>query len=105
MTRAVTGGAFSRSDTQEASTAPMWTAGPSRPVLPPVDSVTSAASDEAMPTLRSTRPPWIAAASITASTPRARASRVEMVRIRPTTSPPRIGTDSTRYQGSAAATE
>ncbi len=105
MSRAVTGGACSRSETQEAMVAPMWTAGPSRPVEPPVESVISAASAEATPTLRSTRPLPTAAASITASTARGVAPGASRETISPTARPPMIGTVSTTYQGRSAATE
>jgi hypothetical protein len=59
------------------------TTGPSRPVLPPVESVTIEAKAEASPSRRFTRPSRSAAASITSETLSARLTSAKWRMVNP----------------------
>ena len=75
--RAVIPRAFTHSQTLLEIIAAICTAGPSRPVEPPVDRVIKLAAAEANPSFPSTRPSCRAAPSITSATDRTRPSSVK----------------------------
>src|SRR5680860_216229 len=79
----------------EATLAPIWTMGPSRPPDDPVPSDTAEATSLPGPTIGRMRPPRTAMAIITLEMPDPRASGTAFHVSRPTTSPPRAGISRT----------
>src|SRR5680860_1209431 len=79
----------------EATLAPIWTMGPSRPPEAPVPSDTAEATSLPGPTIGRMRPPRTAMAIITLEIPDPRASGTAFHVSRPTTSPPRAGISRT----------